>query len=63
MAQQGSDRGRSAFKLLSRGLLALALTALAAVIVRLRGSGGSPPHRGGWREVSVTDLGPEDEPG
>jgi hypothetical protein len=38
--------------------LALSVTVLAALIVRLRGSGGTPPHRGGWRELSVTDLEP-----
>jgi hypothetical protein len=43
-------------KLLSRALFALSLTALAAVIVRLRGSGGTPPHRGGWRELTAADL-------
>lgn len=48
-------------RLLSRALLALGLTALAAVIVRLRGSGGTPPHRGGWRELSSTDLEPTEK--
>lgn len=56
MAERKPGRGRAAIQLLSRALLALGLTALAAVIVRLRGSGGTPPHRGGWRELSVTDL-------
>lgn len=46
--------------MLSRALLALGLTALAAIIVRLRGSGGTPPQRGGWRELSVTELEPSD---
>jgi hypothetical protein len=49
-------------KLLSRALFALALTALAAVIVRLRGSGGTPPHRGGWRELTAADLEQADQP-
>jgi hypothetical protein len=48
--------------LVTRALLALGLTALAALIVRLRGSGGTPPHRGGWREISATDLEPVDKP-
>ncbi len=49
-------------KLLSRALFALSLTALAAVIVRLRGSGGTPPHRGGWRELTAADLEQADKP-
>jgi hypothetical protein len=61
MARPNAGRGRTTIKLLSRALLALGLTALAAVIVRLRGTGGSPPHRGGWRELSVTDLEPTDK--
>ena len=47
--------------LLSRALLAVGMAALVAVIVRLRGSGGTPPHRGGWRQLSVTDLEPMDQ--
>jgi hypothetical protein len=57
VASEGNRQGRGAnLKLLSRALFALALTALAAVIVRLRGSGGTPPHRGGWRELTAADL-------
>lgn len=58
MASTGGGRGGATVRLLSRALLALGLTALAAVIVRVRGSGGTPPNRGGWRELSVTDLEP-----
>jgi hypothetical protein len=36
------------------------MAALVAVIVRLRGSGGTPPHRGGWHQLSVSDLEPTD---
>lgn len=39
-----------------RAMLALGATALVAVIVRLRGTGGTPPQRGGWRELSGPDL-------
>jgi hypothetical protein len=39
-----------------RALLALVGTALIAAIVRLRGSGGTPPQTGGWRELSGPDL-------
>ncbi|HTT90536.1 MAG TPA: hypothetical protein VMF65_13375 [Acidimicrobiales bacterium] len=49
-------------KVLSRALFAVGLTALAALIVRLRGSGGTPPHRGGWRELSADDLEQADRP-
>ena len=47
--------------LLSRALLAVGMAALVAVIVRLRGSGGTPPRQGGWRQLSVTDLEPMDQ--
>jgi hypothetical protein len=47
---------RGNLTLLSRALFAVGLAALAALFVKLRGSGGTPPHHGGWREVSVTDL-------
>ncbi|HLI24434.1 MAG TPA: hypothetical protein VKU91_05735 [Acidimicrobiales bacterium] len=40
-----------------RALLALGAAVLAAAIVRLRGSGGTPPKRGGWRELSDAELG------
>jgi hypothetical protein len=57
VVNDANRRGRGAnLKLLSRALFALALTALAALIVRLRGSGGTPPHRGGWRELTAADL-------
>lgn len=62
MARHGTGRGRSTLRLVTRALLAVGLTALAALIVRLRGSGGTPPHRGGWREISATDLEPVDKP-
>ncbi|HWG74516.1 MAG TPA: hypothetical protein VG184_10740 [Acidimicrobiales bacterium] len=42
---------------LRRALLAIAVTALAAAVVRLRGSGGTPPKSGGWRPLSDTELG------
>jgi hypothetical protein len=53
---------RGNLTLFSRALFSVALAALAALIVRLRGSGGTPPHHGGWRELSVTDLEPADKP-
>jgi hypothetical protein len=54
--------GKANLRLLSRALFAVSLTALAALIVRLRGTGGTPPHRGGWRQLSATDLEPTDKP-
>jgi len=52
----GKGGRRRSLTLLSRALFAVCLAALAALIVRLRGSGGTPPHHGGWRELSATDL-------
>lgn len=41
---------------LRRALLALGLAGLVAAVLRLRGTGGSPPQQGGWRELSGPDL-------
>jgi hypothetical protein len=63
VASEGGRARRGAeLKVLTRALFALGLTALAALVVRIRGSGGTPPHRGGWRELSATDLEPVDKP-
>ena len=42
--------------LLRRALVALGLAGLVAVVLRVRGSGGTPPQQGGWRELSGPDL-------
>ena len=42
--------------LLRRALVAIGLAGLVAGFVRLRGSGGTPPQSGGWRELSGPDL-------
>lgn len=42
--------------LLRRALLAVGLAGLVAALLRLRGSGGTPPQQGGWRELSGPDL-------
>lgn len=42
---------------LRRALLAVTATVVAAGIIRLRGTGGTPPRRGGWRELSEAELG------
>ncbi|MBW3669759.1 MAG: hypothetical protein KY443_11170 [Actinobacteria bacterium] len=36
--------------------LALGAAGLLAGLLRLRGTGGTPPQRGGWRELSGPDL-------
>ena len=42
--------------MLRRATLALGLAGLIAAVVRLRGTGGTPPQGGGWRELSGPDL-------
>jgi hypothetical protein len=39
-----------------RALVALGVAGLVAAVLRLRGSGGTPPESGGWRELSGNDL-------
>ena len=43
-------------KMLRRAALAVGLAGLVAAVVRLRGTGGTPPQHGGWRELSGPDL-------
>lgn len=42
--------------LFRRALLALGLAGLVAAVLRVRGTGGSPPQDGGWHELSGPDL-------
>jgi hypothetical protein len=42
--------------MLRRALIALGLAGIIAAILRVRGSGGTPPQSGGWRELSGPDL-------
>jgi hypothetical protein len=42
--------------LLRRALAAVGIAGLVAVVLRLRGSGGTPPQSGGWRELRGPDL-------
>ncbi|MEO7572972.1 MAG: hypothetical protein ABIX10_11115 [Acidimicrobiales bacterium] len=42
--------------LLRRALVALGLAGIIAAVLRVRGSGGTPPQQGGWRELSGPDL-------
>ena len=41
---------------LRRAALALGLAGLVAAVVRVRGTGGTPPQSGGWRELNGPDL-------
>jgi hypothetical protein len=43
-------------KALRRTLIALGATVVIAGFVRLRGNGGTPPQRGGWRELPADEL-------
>jgi hypothetical protein len=42
--------------LLRRALAAVGIAAVIAIVLRLRGSGGTPPQSGGWRELTGADL-------
>ncbi|MCU4186839.1 hypothetical protein K6U06_20910 [Acidiferrimicrobium sp. IK] len=44
-------------KAFRRAVVSLIVAAGAMVVVRLRGSGGTPPRRGGWRELPPDELG------
>ena len=56
MARMGRLVPNGVMALLRRALVALGLAALVAAVLRLRGSGGTPPQDGGWRELSGPDL-------
>jgi hypothetical protein len=43
-------------KALRNTILALGTTMIIAGIVRLRGTGGTPPQRGGWRELPADEF-------
>lgn len=43
-------------KALRNTLLALGVTVIIAGIVRLRGTGGTPPQHGGWRELPPDEI-------
>ena len=38
--------------MIRRAFVAIGMAALVAAAVRLRGSGGTPPRSGGWRELA-----------
>lgn len=43
-------------KALRRAVVALVTAGVVATVLRLRGTGGTPPQGGGWRELSGPDL-------
>ncbi|HET9689652.1 MAG TPA: hypothetical protein VFP61_00760 [Acidimicrobiales bacterium] len=43
---------------LRRAVVALIVAVGAMVVVRLRGTGGTPPRRGGWRQLDPDELAP-----
>ena len=56
MAAADAESSQPHVQVFRRALLVLGVTALVAGILRLRGTGGTPPQRGGWRELSGPDL-------
>jgi hypothetical protein len=46
----------STMALLRRALVALGIAGIVAGVLRLRGTGGTPPQDGGWRELSGPEL-------
>jgi hypothetical protein len=43
-------------KMIRRALVAVGMAGLVAAVLRLRGTGGTPPQSGGWRELSGPEL-------
>lgn len=50
-------------KLFRRILAALVMAGAAAAGIRLKGSGGVPPQRGGWRPLDLPTGLPAEAPG
>ncbi|HRW36586.1 MAG: hypothetical protein R2702_04465 [Acidimicrobiales bacterium] len=42
--------------MIRRALVALGIAGGIAAVLRVRGTGGTPPQRGGWRELSPDEL-------
>lgn len=42
--------------MIRRALVAIGIAGGVAAILRVRGSGGTPPQRGGWRELTPDEL-------
>ena len=43
-------------RFLRRASFALGAMGLVATVLRLRGTGGTPPQTGGWRELTGPEL-------
>jgi hypothetical protein len=43
-------------KAFRRAVVAVVVAAVVGAVVRLRGTGGTPPTGGGWREVPADEL-------
>lgn len=43
-------------KAIRNAVFALGVAAVIAGIVRIRGTGGVPPQRGGWRELPADEI-------
>ena len=48
--------GRGLVTLIRRAVVAIFAGISVAAAIRVRGSGGVPPQKGGWRELSGDDL-------
>lgn len=42
--------------MIRRALVALGIAGLVAAVLRMRGTGGTPPQKGGWRELSGPEF-------
>lgn len=43
-------------KMIRKALAALGMALLIAAALRMRGTGGTPPQEGGWRELTGPEL-------
>ncbi|MEQ8841537.1 MAG: hypothetical protein RIB98_11185 [Acidimicrobiales bacterium] len=48
--------GRGLVTLVRRAMVAIFAGISVAAAIRVRGSGGVPPQKGGWRELEGPDL-------
>ncbi|MEM7139462.1 MAG: hypothetical protein AAF548_00415 [Actinomycetota bacterium] len=48
--------GRGLLTLVRRAVVAIFAGISVAAAIRVRGSGGVPPQKGGWRELQGDDL-------
>lgn len=43
-------------RMIRKALAAVMIAGLVAAVLRLRGTGGTPPQDGGWRELTGPEL-------